>query len=178
MMLLKTKITLELLQSQNACNSAIVAAKAAGLPMRFDTLARKLNRADWALWELSRLGLDRKTLVLMACDCAETAKRWWPEGTNAPSVAIQTARKWARGKATIQEVRKAANATATYAAYTAAYAAAYAAATAAYAAYTADCAADAATTADYAAADDSSKARSVAHRRMLRLILARLRRMK
>ncbi len=68
-----------------------------------------------------------------------------PKSEERPKKAIQIARAWARGKATIEEVRNAADAayTASAAAYTA-YAAAYAAYAAADAAYAAYAAADAA----------------------------------
>jgi len=114
---------------------------------------------------------DRKTLVLAACLCAETALKFWEKKhptDNRPHIAIETARRWARGEATLDEVKAAADAAdaaayaadaaaAAYAAYAASDDAAYAAA-AAYAASDA-AAADAADAADaayayaYAAAD-------------------------
>lgn len=90
---------------------------------------------------------NQQTAVLFACDCAERVlplfEREYPDDQR-PRQAIETARKWVHGKATLEEVQAAADA-----AYTA-YAAAYAANAAAYAAYAANAAADAAA---YAAAN-------------------------
>ena len=97
----------------------------------------------------------RKILVAAACDCAELVLKYVEKGEERPMIAIETARKWIKGEATIAEVRKAADADAAYAAAAAADAA-YAAADAAYAAasYAADAAYAAAAAADaaYAAA--------------------------
>jgi len=107
------------------------------------------ERADWMLWLAGRV-VARKTVVLAACACARTALQYVPTGEDRPRVAIETAERWARGEATIAEVRSAANAANAYAAYAATYAAnAYAAYAAAYAA---NAAAYAAAYATYAAA--------------------------
>jgi hypothetical protein len=64
---------------------------------------------------------DRKAVVLAACDCAETTlpifEKRYPDDKR-PRVAIETVRRWARGKATGAELRAA-----RYAAYAAAAAA-------------------------------------------------------
>jgi hypothetical protein len=97
------------------------------------------KRGDWLLWLCGKMAdkkgwPTRKQLILAACSCAETALKFVPEGEERPRIAIETARKWALGKATIEQVREAAGnaadaADAAYAAYAAAYAAAaYAAA--------------------------------------------------
>ena len=47
--------------------------------------------------------------ILETIITAETAKRWWPKGKEAIfQAAIDTAKRWVEGKATIEEVRKAA----------------------------------------------------------------------
>ena len=99
-----------------------------------DTTARQAwdqcHRGDWMLWVLARTSGppesdSRKRLVLCACEIARTALQYVPAGEDRPRVAIETAERWTRGEATIEEVRVAtANATAAYAA---AAAAAYAA---------------------------------------------------
>jgi hypothetical protein len=109
-------------------------------------------RGDWLLWIAARAGVDRKAIVLAACDCAALALRFVPPCEQRPRIAIATTRKWARGRATIEQVRAAAYAAAAAAAADAAYAA-YAAADAAYAAYAAYAAADAAYAAAAAAAN-------------------------
>jgi hypothetical protein len=87
------------------------------------------ERPDWLFWLLGRTGADRRPLVLAACDCAEPALVHVPAGEDRPRRAIETARAWTRGEATIEEVQRARTAAA-YAADAAA-AAAYAAAAAA-----------------------------------------------
>jgi hypothetical protein len=77
----------------------------------------------------------RKEIVLAACACARTALRYVPKGEKRPVECIRTAERWARGRATLEEVCGARNAA--YAAHAAAYAAAYAAHAAAYAAHSA-----------------------------------------
>jgi len=116
-------------------------------------------RGDWLLWLARRLEIDRKLIVLAACECAEQSLKYIPKGEDRPRQAIETARAWTRGEATLEQVRATATAAdaaaadaaaayaAAYAAYAAdayayAYAAAYAAGYADYAAY-ADADADA-----------------------------------
>jgi len=113
------------------------------------------HRGDWMLWLAGRVAgppgdARRVPLVLAACDCAELALVHVPAGEDRPQIAVATARRWARGEATLDEVRTAADAADAYAAaYAAVDAAYYAAYAAAYAA--ADAAADAAYAAAYAA---------------------------
>lgn len=101
------------------------------------------ERGDWMLWVAGKLNVDRKVLVAAACECAELALVHVPDGEDRPRQAIETARAWVSGNATLEQVRKAASA---------AYAAAYAdaARAAAYAAY-ADATRAAASAADAAA---------------------------
>ena len=120
----------DLLHELGACSSAVEWAHGKTLHVVWNTC----NRGDWLLWLVGKMAdkngwPTRKQLVLAACACAEQALKYVPKGEDRPKKAIQTARAWARGKATIKEVRNAAYA---------AYAAAYAAANAAYASYAAD----------------------------------------
>jgi len=86
------------------------------------------ERPAWLLWWAGQV-VSRQELVLAACDCAETALRFVPEGEDQPRLAIETTRRWVRGEATVKEVDAArAAAIATY--RTAGYAASYAALTA------------------------------------------------
>lgn len=64
-------------------------------------------RGDWLLWFAGRLGVPRKLLVRSACDCAERALRYVPDGEDRPRKAIETARRWCDGNATIADVRAA-----------------------------------------------------------------------
>ncbi len=121
------------------------------------------NDARGVLGEIARW--SRRLGVALACVVAREALRYVPEGELRPLRAIETAERWTRGEATVEECRQAASAASSaYAASAAAYAAnaanaaAYAdadaaAANAAYAAsYTADASADAAS----AVAENSS----------------------
>ena len=72
------------------------------------------ERGDWLLWWAARFA-DRADLhgrvVLAACDCAELALSLFEaryQGDRRPRTAIETARRWARGAATIEDVRSAA----------------------------------------------------------------------
>jgi hypothetical protein len=64
------------------------------------------ERADWMLW-IAAKALPRDRVVLTACACARTALKYVPEGEDRPRIAIETAERWARGEATIEEVRSA-----------------------------------------------------------------------
>jgi len=76
------------------------------------------ERGDWLLWIAANLRIDRKLIVLAACDCAEQSLYLIPEGEERPKKAIETARAWARGEASLEEVKAAdiAAATVVYAA--------------------------------------------------------------
>jgi hypothetical protein len=90
---------------------------------------RTCHRGDWMLWIAAKVGVERKALVRIACDCVEPAMRFVPDGEKQPQTALDVARRWCDGEATIEEVLSAARA-ADFAA-DAAYAAARAAARAA-----------------------------------------------
>ena len=109
------------LNDMQACTEAVKWVGRKGLITSWNTC----KRADWMLWYATRVLNDRKLIVLAACDCAETALKYVPKGEHRPAKAIETARKWCNGKATIKQCRAAANAAADAAA---ANAAAYAAA--------------------------------------------------
>ena len=159
--------------AMNACTEAVEWCGSRGLVEAW----RECPRGDWMLWLAGRIDIDRKLLVLAACDCAETALQYVPEGEDRPAKCIQVARNWCEGTASMDDV-KAARRDA-YAAYPAADAAAYAAAdaaadaaiayaAAAYAAADADAAAYAAiadAAAAYAAADAAADAASANARR-------------
>jgi hypothetical protein len=114
------------------------------------------ERADYMLWLLAKMsdkpGWPSKNEVILACcDCAETALKFIPEGEERPKKAIETTRLYIKNKASIQDVRIAADAAYAYAADAADAYAADAAVAYAYAAYAAAYA-DAYTSAAYASA--------------------------
>ncbi len=113
------------------------------------------DRADWLLWWAAKEGVDRKLLVRLACQFARTALQFVMPGDQRPLKAIETAEAWCEGKATLEEVRNAADAAyaaASSAAADAAASSAAAASAASYAASSAAYAAGAAASAAYAAA--------------------------
>ena len=157
-----------LLHELDACSDAVKWAHKKTLHIVWKTC----NRGDWLLWLAGKMAdkkdwPTRKQVVLAACACAETALKYVPKGEDRPKKAIQTARAWASGKATLEEVRNAAYAAAN-AAYAAAYAAANAANAAAYAA--AYAAANAANAAAYAADAACEKEREWQSDRLLELL--------
>lgn len=126
----------DLLRKHNACDEA---KRWVG---KRDMTSRKLwaecENASWMLWLAARLGVDRKTIVRVACSVAREALKYVPAyvpaGEDRPRICIETTERWTRGEATIDEVRQAkysarsdAYAAAAYAADAAAFAAAYAA---------------------------------------------------
>ena len=115
---------------------------------------------EWLVKQNHRLG------VWCACACAREALKYVPKGEDRPRIAIETAEKWVRGKATKNQVEKASDA-----AYYAAYYATYAAANAAYAAVNADNAAWAAAYAAWAASDASAAARKKELQRLVDVIV-------
>ena len=65
---------------------------------------------------LASSGVKRHRLAMAACDCAEAVLHLVPAGEDLPQKAIGTARAWCRGEASIDDVRDAADAAASYAA--------------------------------------------------------------
>ena len=157
-----------LLKKLGACNEAIAFAHGKELAEAWAAC----ERPDWMMWLCANMMHKRgwpthQQVVLCACDCAETVlpifEGKYPQ-ESSPRVAIETARKWVNGEASLEEVRDAADAGAAAAAnaadavYAAAYAAASAAADAAYTAVYAADAADAAANAAAAAAKAAAAA--------------------
>ena len=105
----------------DACNQAREWAKGKSLAEVWKTC----RRGDWMLWLAAKYGdVPLKTIVAIACDCAEPALAFTTDPRPAATIAV--VRRWLKGEATIEEARAAADA-----AYAAANAAAYAAARAA-----------------------------------------------
>jgi hypothetical protein len=122
---LKTKKEfLDILKDKNAWPEVVKWVKE-NKAETFIEIWNSCERADWMLWIMDKMIKEkkwpsRKTIVLCACDCAETALQFVPEDELRPKIAIQTARKWITGKATIEECKKAADdAYDAYAAYAA-----------------------------------------------------------
>ena len=169
----------ELLVSLGACEDAREWAKGKSFADVWNTC----ERGDWLLWLLAKMKdkpgwATHKQIVSAACDCAELSLKYVEVGEERPRVAIETARKWVRGEATLEEVKKAARkadrsaydaAHAAHAADRSAYDAAHAAhaashaASAACAAYAAAAHAAAAACAAYAAAAHAAAAACAAY---------------
>lgn len=102
------KGAIEMLRRDDACSEAMAwATETKGSPQ---SLWDACERADWLLWLAARVGADRKLVVLAACACARTALPHVRAGELRPLRAIETAEAWARGEATIKQVRAAASA--------------------------------------------------------------------
>ena len=73
------------------------------------------ERADWMLWLCGKMmnmpdWPTRREVVLAACSCAETVLSLYENkrsGQSDPRTAIDTARAWANGNASVEEVRRA-----------------------------------------------------------------------
>ena len=129
----------ELLSNLGACSDARAWARGKDL----HTVWTTCERGDWLLWLCGKM-VDqaarptRKELVLATCACAETVLPFVNVGDDRPRLAIETARAWARGEASVKEVK----AKAAYYAYYSANSAYYAANSAANSANSAADAAD------------------------------------
>jgi hypothetical protein len=154
------------LETLHACPEAVAWARDYA---SLDAAWSACPRGDWMLWLAGRVAGGpgsplRRPLVRAACACARHARPYVRAGEHRPRLAIETAERWSRGEATLEEVRAAADAAADAAdaADAAAYAAyaAYAAAHAAYAAYAAYAAHAAAYAADAAAHAADAAART------------------
>ena len=126
----------KLLVKLNACEEA----REWAIRKDLHTVWTTCERGDWLLWLASRMVGEpgwhtRQEVVLAACACAETVLKYVPAEEDRPQVAIETARKWARGEATNEEIIAALKAV--NAALEATYAATYAAVYAVYAVYAA-----------------------------------------
>jgi hypothetical protein len=112
----------EVLENLYACHEAIQWAKTQ--PNK-QAAWNACERGDWLLWILGKTckpnSRQHKQLVLAACQCARLSLRWVPAGKNNPLIAIDTAELWARGEATVTQVKAAA-----YAAHATTYATTYA----------------------------------------------------
>lgn len=136
---------LQIAQGLHACQDAIAWLEDKR-HLTAEQLYSQCPRGDWLLWFFARIGVDRQLLALAACDCADLAKHLLSD--NAPKNTTDIVRAYYQGKATLEDVKIAANAAGN--AY-AADAVASVAAFAAYAAYTAANAAIYATAANAAA---------------------------
>ena len=169
-----------LLIELNACSEARVWASGKSLAVVWKTC----KRGDWLLWLCGKMAdkpnwPTHKEVVLAVCDCAELSLKHVPAGEERPRKCLETARAWAAGNATTDEVRMARRAAYAAYAYVAAYAvasdAAYAVASAAAnavanasaVASAAAYAADAAAYAAYAAAYAADSAAYAAHTKIL-----------
>lgn len=99
----------EVLLNLGTCEEARTWAKNKSLA----TVWKTCRRGDWLLWLCGKMAdksgwPTRQEVVLATCACAELALKYVPDGETRPAKAIEIARRWANGLATIQEVRAAA----------------------------------------------------------------------
>jgi hypothetical protein len=137
----------ELLIELNACEDA----REWACDKTIEQVVQECHQGDWLLWLAKRVGVELQPLTLAKGHCANTIRHLMTDERSLK--AVDTAIDFGEGKATKEELYKAAAATYTYAAAAYAADAADAAAAAAAAAYAADAAAAAAAAAYAAAAD-------------------------
>lgn len=101
-----TASLLTFMHAHQACSNATEWVQA-NAHLSFAELWDLCERGDRMLWLAAAAKLDHKTIVLAACDCAERALRFVPEGEDRPRKAIEVTRAWTRGEATIEQVRAA-----------------------------------------------------------------------
>jgi hypothetical protein len=178
------------LRTMGACQEGIDLVRKHATPEEWWATS---DRGDHMLWLAGCAEVRRQDVVLAACACARLALPYVRAGDERPSVAIETAERWARGEpgVTLADVRAAAYAAASaadaadayaadaaaasaYAAAAADAAAAYAAASAAATAYAAAYAADAADAYAADAADAAAYARTRALRECADLVRERI----
>jgi hypothetical protein len=101
-----------LLKSLGACSEAIAWRGKRDLK----TTWAECERGDWMLWLAGKMAdkkgwPTRQQIVVAACDCAdlslEILEKKYPQDKR-PRLAIEAARKWANGEASLDEVRSAA----------------------------------------------------------------------
>jgi hypothetical protein len=101
----------ELLIALGACREFLTSSAGKSLLQ----LWQECERADWMLWLCGKMMNNsgwpsRSELVLAACSCAETVLPLYENkrsGQSDPRTAIDIARAWAHGKASLEEVRRA-----------------------------------------------------------------------
>ena len=99
-------------QRMSACREAVLWLRSYDTP---NGAWRACERGDWMLWIVgksvgSSRTKSRRALILVTCKCARLALKYVRKGETRPLTAIETAERWARGGATLQEVRSAADA--------------------------------------------------------------------
>lgn len=146
------------LKNLNACGASLEWVGKRSIARAY----RECERGDWMMWLATKVGVDRKLVVHAACACVRLSLPRVPAGETRPLAAIETAERWCRGEATINEVRTAADAA------SAAHAAAHAAYAAVHAAYAAVHAAAYAATCAVTYAADAASSASVAKKQTLR----------
>ena len=92
-----------ILQRLNACADAQAWAET---QPKLQTAWTNCKRSDWMLWLIARTTLDQDDprLRLMACDFAGAVLHLVPAGEDRPRLAIECARRFARGEATREEM--------------------------------------------------------------------------
>ena len=93
------------LKSLDACRGSIEWAET---QPDMSTAWNNCERGDWLIWLVSRVCTNKQAITLTACACARIALQY-AQGPNILE-AIETAEAWAKGEATIEQVKTAANA--------------------------------------------------------------------
>ena len=99
---LKPKELEDLLISLRACENAKKWARKKSLAEAWSTC----NQPDWMIWLASRYGsVSHKTIVNIACDCADPAMAFTSDPR--PAECLATVRRWLKGEVAMDEVKAA-----------------------------------------------------------------------
>ena len=72
-----------------------------------EQLCDACERASWLLQIAEKTGVDPMCIVRAACACARTTLKYVSDSENSPRRAVETAERFARGEATLDDVRAA-----------------------------------------------------------------------
>jgi hypothetical protein len=90
------------LERERVCEWAVDWFRRSGLSFEDAWTAREMS--GWLLLVASRAGVPGSVLRLCACDIAESVLHYVPEGEERPRRAIEVARRYAAGEATVAEL--------------------------------------------------------------------------
>ena len=85
---------IRLLKSMNACTDAVEWCSTYQTPVN---CWRYCQRADWLLWFAAKICVDRKLIVLAACDCAGTSLKYIKDAMLKKKAKVKEFRMYSSG---------------------------------------------------------------------------------
>lgn len=98
---MNNKTFLKLLNKFGACSGGVSFVNGYTAKQAYEAC----ENASHMLWCLHKLGLDRKTMVTLACKCGRLSLKYTKD--KRVEVCYETVEAWTRGEATIEQVREA-----------------------------------------------------------------------